>query len=341
MLKSLKVKNFKKFDELEIKDINFINIIVGDNSVGKTTLLECINILSKSKEQSQFMFSISQRNSKQNIFYTLKNIFNKKNKSEEIEIESVYDFEIIKLKINKAEKQIIEILDEELKKLNSIKIKLETEYQNKKDVEEFEILEKEILSREIRKNRDIFSCELITPLDYLSQKYVEGVLTEIIEGGGKNKIISPLKYFEKNIIDINYSPVEKEYIVTLENDGEKYTLPITSFGDGVKKTLVLLSHIYAMRNGVLLIDEIETGLHRDVLVDVYRAVIEIIELEKTQVFITTHSLEALKGFVEAGETVLDKISLHKIEEYKQKYYVDTYKGERLKNLLFNLGGDPR
>ena len=39
-----KVENFKKFDSLEVKDIGQFNLIVGDNNVGKTCLLEALLI---------------------------------------------------------------------------------------------------------------------------------------------------------------------------------------------------------------------------------------------------------------------------------------------------------
>ena len=41
-LKYLKIENFKKFDFLEVKDIGQFNLIVGDNNVGKTCLLEAL-----------------------------------------------------------------------------------------------------------------------------------------------------------------------------------------------------------------------------------------------------------------------------------------------------------
>ena len=37
-----KIENFKKFDSLEVSDIGQFNLIVGDNNVGKTCLLEAL-----------------------------------------------------------------------------------------------------------------------------------------------------------------------------------------------------------------------------------------------------------------------------------------------------------
>ena len=41
-LTSFKIENFKKFDSLEVKNIGQFNLIVGDNNVGKTCLLEAL-----------------------------------------------------------------------------------------------------------------------------------------------------------------------------------------------------------------------------------------------------------------------------------------------------------
>jgi len=42
MLDKLCLKNFKKFDVLELKNLSRVNLFVGDNNVGKTTALEAI-----------------------------------------------------------------------------------------------------------------------------------------------------------------------------------------------------------------------------------------------------------------------------------------------------------
>jgi len=39
-LSSLKIENFKKFDTFEIENIGQYNLLIGDNGIGKTTVLE-------------------------------------------------------------------------------------------------------------------------------------------------------------------------------------------------------------------------------------------------------------------------------------------------------------
>ena len=45
MLKSLSIKNFRLFRELQIDTLNRINLISGENDTGKTALLEALCLL--------------------------------------------------------------------------------------------------------------------------------------------------------------------------------------------------------------------------------------------------------------------------------------------------------
>ena len=56
-LSYFKVENFKRFDNLEVKDIGQFNFIVGDNNVGKTSLLEAL--LFDDEDYNQFLSSLA------------------------------------------------------------------------------------------------------------------------------------------------------------------------------------------------------------------------------------------------------------------------------------------
>jgi predicted ATP-dependent endonuclease of OLD family len=54
MIKRLIVKNYKRFDSLDLKFNDDLNIIVGDNESGKSTILECINLALNFKINGRF-----------------------------------------------------------------------------------------------------------------------------------------------------------------------------------------------------------------------------------------------------------------------------------------------
>jgi hypothetical protein len=91
---------------------------------------------------------------------------------------------------------------------------------------------------------------------------------------------------------------------------------IGSMGDGIWRLLGIALALATARGSVLLVDEIDTGLHYSVLVDMWRLVLETARSLDVQVFATTHSrdcYEALAAVAEPGRT---EISLQRIERGK-------------------------
>jgi len=92
-------------------------------------------------------------------------------------------------------------------------------------------------------------------------------------------------------------------------------IPIGSMGDGIWRLLGIALALVQARGGVLLVDEIDTGLHYTVLVDMWRLVLATARSLDVQVFATTHSRDCYEALAvsEAGRT---DISLQRIERGK-------------------------
>lgn len=107
-------------------------------------------------------------------------------------------------------------------------------------------------------------------------------------------------------------------------------VPLPLMGEGMVRLASLVLHISNAPNGVVLIDEIENGLHCSVLPKVWRAVGEVARRFNTQVFATTHSLECIvaahKAFLESG---IYDFRLHRLERVDETIRVVTYDQETL------------
>lgn len=93
-------------------------------------------------------------------------------------------------------------------------------------------------------------------------------------------------------------------------------IPIGSMGGGIWRLFGIALALVRARGGVLLVDEIDTGLHYSVLFDMWKLVFETARSLDVQVFATTHSrdcYEALAAVAEPGRT---EISLQRIERGK-------------------------
>jgi len=105
-------------------------------------------------------------------------------------------------------------------------------------------------------------------------------------------------------------------------------MPLPLMGEGMARLTSLVLAIANTPKGVVLVDEIENGLHHSVLPKVWRAVGETARAFNTQVFATTHSFECIvaahRAFSE-GEGY--DFRLHRLEQVDDFIRVVTYDQE--------------
>lgn len=257
---------------------------------------------------------------KEKIYRLMKEV---KNPTEETLIE------IRKLKNDYTEKiNIIEKLNIQfsfLRKRNNLvftQIKLQNN-QNEKYIEEF------------------LKIKYSNPLDYLLDNYSNEAIDTVIKSGEKNKIIEILKLFEESVFDFNILS-DGQIIVNLKNKkGENISIGISNFGDGMKKALVLISKLIACENGILLIDELETGIHKDVMGKIFNYILNEAEKYNVQLFVATHSLEAIETLLVNCKGNLEDISVHRLEHYQDSIYTKRFSGERAYDIVVEEGRDLR
>jgi hypothetical protein len=103
----------------------------------------------------------------------------------------------------------------------------------------------------------------------------------------------------------------------LKLQGSEQRLPLGSVGDGLKRLLTLALHLVSSRGGYLLIDEIDTGLHYTVMADMWRLVIETARRLDVQVLSTTHSLDCVRALAWVQEKYPElaaDVTLHRVEK---------------------------
>jgi hypothetical protein len=99
-------------------------------------------------------------------------------------------------------------------------------------------------------------------------------------------------------------------------EGQAHRDPIGTHGDGMQRMLGLSLALVRSRGGVLLVDEIDTGLHHSVMADMWRLVTKAAVDQDIQVFATTHSRDCVQGLAwlcESHPELADHVSLQKIE----------------------------
>jgi AAA15 family ATPase/GTPase len=101
--------------------------------------------------------------------------------------------------------------------------------------------------------------------------------------------------------------------------GSDQRVPIGSMGDGILRILGLTLAIVNAKNGILLVDEIDTGLHFSAMYDMWKLIYETAKQLNVQVFATTHSRDCWESLAEIAESendLEDGIIVHRIEKEK-------------------------
>lgn len=80
-------------------------------------------------------------------------------------------------------------------------------------------------------------------------------------------------------------------------------VPLKSFGDGVNRLFGIVLSLVNSKDGCLLIDEFENGLHHTVQADAWRMIFHLAAAFNVQVFATTHSVDAVEAFQQIAGNV--------------------------------------
>ncbi len=106
--------------------------------------------------------------------------------------------------------------------------------------------------------------------------------------------------------------------VVLKLRGIDGQVPIGSMGDGMWRVLGLALSISNASGGVLLVDEIDTGLHYTVMEDMWRMISEQAAALSVQVFATTHSRDCCDSLAAAVESDVGSVTIQRIDRSRGK-----------------------
>ena len=113
----------------------------------------------------------------------------------------------------------------------------------------------------------------------------------------KKKLIEVLALLEENIVDITTIAVNglvQLYFTTKQN----IKLPIYTIGDGMRKLLNIALVLLTKPKSILLLDEVENGLHYSLHSKFWEMISTLAIQEDCQIIATTHSYECISGALE-------------------------------------------
>ncbi len=377
----LQISGYRALQLVNLSQLGQVNIFVGDNNAGKTSILEAISILCNPLDPFQWL-EVSQRRlylgrsqliSLRPNIEALKWIFSQKIGASNDEI---YQAEILieangTTPIHKLKAKLGEIYGSGVEKNNqksfdkdisspeeevsspeidSVRGGLELEiavnlasaqlnlFPPEAEREIFQFWENERFVQR-RRNKPIVKNATIFP-SYSSSEPILERLSRIIrqEEDGKNEVLELIRSFDNNILGIEILPMPTALATLYIKHKELGLAPLYVFGDGFKRALVIALTLLTTANGVLLVDEIETSIHVSALGSVFSWLIETCRRREIQLFVTTHSLEAIDAMLQP-EIATDNVVAFRLNHNGQA--PQRFSGNLLHRLRSERGLDVR
>jgi AAA15 family ATPase/GTPase len=317
VLNSLQITNFRTFRNLCINRLGKVNLIVGRNNVGKTSLLEAIHLYS-SDDVLDAVIRLLQRRQEYSLenggrIVLFSNLFYQDAESPaQIEIgETSGENQLV---IRPMWRWTEEIEREE-------KIWIRTQLSNEPpeniELEATEVLaakrgtetpksismESDHYPTQLRRKDRNFKSSLFLPSSGFNDDSIDTaeLWDRVVLTDREYAVLDALKIIEPDLERIVMVQGKKPQRLAMAKVLQQKNMPLRSLGDGMNKLFELaLGLVNAGEGRAFLVDEIDSGLHFTTLVDVWRLVFRTAEKLKVQVFATTHSWDCIEAFQKAA-----------------------------------------
>lgn len=369
MFQTIDIKAYRGLKNITLQNLSRVNILVGENNTGKTSILEAIQLL-RDSEVVDNVLSIAKKRQPRNIMVQSANLIpfdeflysfpvqgeqkdiviyatDYKLKKWHIELcgtikKEIYDKE----DLSESEQRRYDLYcgeDGEISVINgnflyiSENLTSENSYSFRETQLRPDVSMKETLNIK-KENMSRVSIVYISPMDVYTNRVLNANFYKGMRVSEKETLIQLLRLFDERIIGIEIGMLNAKptILIELENIG---LMPVSLFGDGLKKILTLASAIVKTKHGIILIDEFETGIHQRALVQVADWIASAAEERDIQIFLTTHSSEAVNALVQAQKKQQIDMSAYRLEHYMGDTFVKQFRSDELLELVNKQGMD--
>lgn len=332
ILKSFNIKNFRRFTDLELNNLKQVNVIVGNNGIGKTSLLDALFLLLARKNQNCSYRVQNFRGMTVNTDSDFKYLFKDFKFNNEIYLSGEL-FENNKL-IDLAIKPVFKYT-----KLVNDGINNNITLEQQEELVAIEYIFKDLNGQPFKQK---FSIQAPVPLfphkvEYQGSYFhtscmfinnVCAIFDNVVKDNKEKYIVEILNKIDNRIQDIKMGA---NNTILINMKGIQEAVPFYVIGGGIQKIILILANIISHKNGFLLIDELENGLHYTSLKVLLQAIFIACKMYNVQLFITTHSKETIDSLIKVSDDndFKDIVNITRLDYKNDKYYATAYTDEML------------
>jgi len=357
------INSFRGINSLELNNLSQINIITGDNNCGKTSVLEVLesfrqpddivmwNSLTRRAALTPARFGMS-------IFEGICDLFNVNLDEKKLEYVLETENDVLRLEA-RARESIEEVSGSQYADLAGMYVPEEHRQEMEQQTREvtrlwFDVTlnGKQIVKQKIYDVQRYTTRGLIKRKQELSENivYISPIrhatgkvfLSEVLDNPELyEEMLAVLREYDENVISINYDKdIENtmgEGVYKILSKSHRKALPLNVYGDGMKKAILLMSAVVKAKNGILLLDEFETAIHTSAMDKTFRWILETCKKLNVQVFMTSHSKEAIDKVLKCSPELTNEITVYTMYKNENETVVRRLVGEEAIEVQDEMG----
>ena len=347
-LQKLEINQYRGLKDMTLENLSRINVLIGKNNSGKTSILEAIGLLTNPFSERVIRAIADQRQRGVSSYALapsmerLRWLFpQNENELQPIQLTMYLNgekktaiFKLIEEKVMSLPplgEMIIESITS--KEVVDLYQKIRVNVNGQEEELHFSVLNKGVKPNEHQRQ---YSVGYISASEHkLFPASAEGI-GQIILDEKEEELISLLQEFDKDINGIKLIPHKERNNIYIQKKGREL-VPLFSFGDGLQKVLLIATAILKMQKGILLLDEPEVGIHTKMIPTYFKWLSKLTEQNNVTIFMATHSIEAVDGVLYADKESLENLSFYRLEKERIK----RFSGERMYSIRYNSGMEVR
>ena len=340
--KNIEIKNFRGIDHLKIDDFSRVNVFLGQNGSGKTSILEAILMLAgMSNPMLPQSINILRSRGSSGQFLDIRYFFHNLILMTPPEVSSEQNDGVKRHMVLKMPY----VFDEQSQATTPIgQIQRSDAMVQVNQVEmDFDIVTNNVVNQ--YKSTMTFNQQGLLKERKIAEGYQEKLyaslipaslaasnatndLAELVKRKMKQLVVDRLSFFDNRITAVEV--LADGVFVGIE--GVPELLPVSMHGDGMFRYLTIVAASANPITNIVLLDEIENGLHYSAYKKLWEAIFALATTTNKQVFVTTHSKETLcrlSQMLEEHPEYQKEMRLFTIEKTKLKgfqAYKYTYEG---------------
>lgn len=347
---NLEIRQFRAFDYLRIEQLGHVNLILGKNNIGKSTLLEALWLFANNGSPEVIQAILEGRDEPRELRHdrtsepTVWSLFHGHPAPERISSALL----IGRISAPDSSLMLTTTWVGEDTQHGGVSEASSSDAQYAKDFTPALVVRYGEMRRLLQLDQTIaamlprwrilsgYNAALATPCVFvgpggLDDAALQSLWEKVVLTDMKQDVVEAMRIIAPETEDFALLPAgDGSPSIRIRVKDEAAPIPLKTMGDGMNRLFGLGIALVCSQNGILLIDEIENGIHWTALPEVWKFIVKVARRLNVQVFATTHSNDCLKAFHQgtADDPEMDGIAV-RIEKKDGEFAAEIFDESRL------------